>query len=146
MSSKPIIETHHHIVPIRTYFGVLLLLFFFMVVTVAVGYNQVQNDIGPFSATVVNQGIALIIAFIKATLVILFFMGARWSTNLTRLWTLCGFVFVTLFTIIAADYGTRSTETVQGWEPRESGMPRMIPEPADTPQFPPNEINVRPRQ
>jgi len=143
MAHKPVIETHHHIVPIRTYAGVLLVLFCLMALTVFVGYNQVPSDVGPISATLVNQGIALVIAFAKATLVVLFFMGAKWSTSLTRIWTLCGFVFVTLFTITFADYGTRQTEQVQGWEPRESAMPREIQEQQVLP--PPNELNIRPR-
>jgi caa(3)-type oxidase subunit IV len=146
MANHPAIETHHHVVPIRFYAMILFFLFVLMVITVAVGYNQFQTGFWFLSATMLNQLIALAVAFTKATLVVLFFMGARWSTNLTRLWTLCGFVFVTLFTIIAADYGTRQNETVQGWEQRESALPRTVLEPDQQPLVPPDEVNVRPRQ
>jgi cytochrome c oxidase subunit 4 len=149
MASKSLLETHHHVVPIRVYALVLFALFVLMAITVAVGQIALPS-VGPLSGTILNQAIALIIAVLKATLVVLFFMGVRWSTKLTRLWAACGFVFVTMFTLIAGDYAARKYEQVQGWDPRQdSALPRKISEPdkfSDKPIRADDDLNVRPRQ
>ena len=146
-SLKPPIETHHHIVPIRTYFMVLVALLALMILTVWVAEFNL-DQIGPIPGTVLNQLIALGIAVTKATLVVMFFMGVRWSTQLTKFWALLGFTWLAFFSIMAGDYAMRKYEPVQGWEKsNESALPRevgssegqLIPVPA-------GELNVRPRQ
>ena len=56
-----------------------------------------------------NTPIALAIAVTKATLVILFFMHVRYSSRLTTLVLLSGFVFLLLLIIFTgSDYVSRS--------------------------------------
>ena len=59
-----------HVVPLRLLVGVLVALLFLTVVTVAVTYV----DLGP-----VNLVVALLIALVKASLVLLVFMHLRWD-------------------------------------------------------------------
>jgi cytochrome c oxidase subunit IV len=88
-----------HVTPRRVYyliFGVLMLL---TTVTVVVAFL----DLG-----VLNTPIALIIAIIKATLVILYFMHVRYSTRLTWVVVIVSFLFVgILFVLTFSDYVTR---------------------------------------
>ena len=142
MTTKPPFETHHHVVPIGVYVRVIVCLLVLMIITVIVGQIQIES-IGPFSGTLINQFIALLIAVIKATLVVLFFMGVRWSTTLTKLWAMLGFVWLSFFTIMWGDYGTRGTEQIQGWEAHDSALPRTYRDHIEQPA--PNEINIRPR-
>jgi cytochrome c oxidase subunit 4 len=66
--------SEHHVVPVRVYVGIFLALCVLTVVTVAVtGY-----DFGPF-----NLIVALGVAIAKASLVVLYFMHARYSPKLT---------------------------------------------------------------
>ena len=85
-------HTHeHHITSPWVYIKTLIALLILMAATVAVSYVKLEA-IGPFSGTVVNQTVALVIAVIKATLVILYFMGVKDSTPLTKLWAITGVV------------------------------------------------------
>ncbi len=55
-----------------------------------------------------NVVVALVIALIKASLVVWIFMGVRFSTKLTRLFVVAGLVWLTLMIIItSSDYATR---------------------------------------
>jgi len=59
-----------------------------------------------------NNVVMLAIAVTKMLLVMLFFMGLRWSTRLTWVVAASGFVFLLImFTITMSDYLTR------GWVP-----------------------------
>jgi len=145
MASTPLTSNHeHHIVPTQTYFLTLVALTVLMVITVAVAKVNLP-EIGPFSGTVVNQTIALVIACIKAFLVVWIFMGIKWSTNLTKLWAMLGFIWFTLFSIIFADYTTRQYEPVNSWEKEGSGLPRTIKGRMPQPMLDPNDANMRPR-
>jgi cytochrome c oxidase subunit 4 len=56
-----------------------------------------------------NPIIALAIATSKATLVVLFFMGVKYSTKLTKLTVFAGiFTFLILISLTLADYISRS--------------------------------------
>jgi cytochrome c oxidase subunit 4 len=68
-----------HVVPRKVYFGVAAALMVLLVLTYAVA----QVDLGPF-----NIVVALVIAFTKAILVVLFFMEIKWSSRLT--WLIAG--------------------------------------------------------
>jgi cytochrome c oxidase subunit IV len=88
-----------HVTPRRVYyliFGVLMLL---TAVTIVVAFLNLG---------VLNTPIALIIATIKATLVILYFMHVRHSTRLTWVVVIVSFLFVgILFVLTFSDYLTR---------------------------------------
>jgi cytochrome c oxidase subunit 4 len=89
-----------HIVSWRVYAGVFLALVALTVATVVAA----SYDFGPL-----NVIVALGIAITKATLVVLFFMHARYAGGLTRLVVLSGvaFFFILVF-LTMSDYVTRS--------------------------------------
>jgi cytochrome c oxidase subunit IV len=68
-----------------------------------------------FHVTWLNTAIALTIAIIKATLVIVYFMGVRWNTPLTKIVVLAGFFWLfILFGLTMNDYLTRGWLGVLG--------------------------------
>ena len=88
----------HHVVSWRVYLVIFLALAVLTVTVQAAG-----RDFGPF-----NTVIALGIAAVKATLVILFFMHVRYSPRLTTLVLFSGFVFLAILILITfADYLSR---------------------------------------
>jgi cytochrome c oxidase subunit 4 len=88
-----------HVVPVKVYLGVFLALCVLTVVTVAVtGY-----DFGPF-----NLIVALGVALTKATLVVLYFMHARYSPRLTGVVVASSVAFfVILVFLTLTDYVSR---------------------------------------
>lgn len=97
-----------HIVPARVYFTVFIALIILTAVTVWVAFH----DLGAL-----NNIVALGIACIKATLVILYFMHVRYSSKLTWIFIGGGILFLLiLFTITMGDYLTRGWYVVpQSW-------------------------------
>ena len=92
-----------HVVPLRIYFGIFAAL---MVMTAATIWAAFQ-DFGAF-----NTVVALGIAVLKATLVILYFMHVRYSSSLIRISAAVGFVWLLIllgFTI--------SDVISRGWVP-----------------------------
>ena len=92
-----------HVVPLRTYYLIFLTLMVCTAITVAVAFV----DLGPLNAVV-----AMAIAVLKATLVVLFFMHVKYSTKLT--WAVViGSVFWLgiLIVMTAGDYLTRRWST-----------------------------------
>ena len=88
-----------HIVPVRIYVAVFLALVVGTLLTV----YAATHDFGMF-----NTPVALLIAFSKATLVVLFFMHVKYSDSLTRLWVVAGIAFLLiLFLLTGSDYITR---------------------------------------
>ena len=100
---QPAAQPHaheHHVTPPIVYvviFGVLLV---FTALTVGASFVEMG---------VFNPIVALAIGVIKATLVVLFFMGVKYSTKLTKLTVGCGlFTFIVLIGMTLADYITRA--------------------------------------
>jgi len=90
----------HHIVPPRIYIIVGTILLIFTATTVWASYLE----LGVF-----NPIIALFIACVKATIVVLFFMHVKYSSKLTKLTVGAGlFTFLTLIAMTLADYFTRA--------------------------------------
>ena len=95
--------TTDHIVPTRVYYLIFAALMVGTAITVGVAFV----DLGPLNAVV-----ALAIAVLKATLVVLFFMHVRYSSRLT--WAVVlGSVFWLglLLALTFSDYLTRSWRT-----------------------------------
>jgi cytochrome c oxidase subunit 4 len=95
--------SNHVIVPVRTYYLIFLTLMVCTAITVAVAFV----DLGPLNAIV-----AMTIAVLKATLVVLFFMHVKYSPKLT--WAVViGSVFWLgiLIVMTAGDYLTRRWST-----------------------------------
>ncbi|MBI4478231.1 MAG: cytochrome C oxidase subunit IV family protein [Acidobacteria bacterium] len=92
-----------HVVPRSIYFLIFAILIVFTAITTTVAYL----DLGVFGPVV-----ALTIAVVKATLVILFFMHVRYSTRLTKLVVVGGFFWLgILLALTLSDYLTRGWRT-----------------------------------
>ena len=90
---------HEHIVPRTIYVGVFAALMVLTTATVAVAYV----DLG-----MLNIGVALTVAVLKAALVVLFFMHVKYSSRLVQLVVIASIVWlVILFAITLTDYVTR---------------------------------------
>ena len=88
-----------HIASTRSY----ILVFLALIVGTALTYAAALVDFGFF-----NNVVMLAIALAKASLVILFFMGVRWSSRLTWVVAASGFVWLLiLFGITMSDYLSR---------------------------------------
>ncbi len=95
-----------HIVPTKIYFAICATLLFFTGVT----YWVALQDLGKF-----NIVVALAIATVKATLVILFFMHARYSPRRTQLVIVAGIFWLAIMLgLTLTDYLTRSWLPVAG--------------------------------
>ena len=97
-----------HVSPLSTYLSIFAALMVLSAITVGAAFI----NLGSF-----NPVVALAIAVIKATLVILFFMHVKYSSRLTKITVVMSFFFVAiLFAETFMDYATR-------------GMPGDIPPP-----------------
>ena len=95
-----------HVVPVGVYLAVFAALMTLTAVTTAAAFH----DLGPL-----NNVVALGIATLKATLVVLFFMHARYGTRLTPLVITAGlFWMVILIALTLTDYLTRGWLGVPG--------------------------------
>ena len=95
-----------HVVPVRTYTAVFLALVALTAITTAAAFV----DLGPL-----NNVVALGIATLKATLVVLFFMHVKYSTRLTFLVVTAGlFWLIILIGLSLTDYLTRGWLGVPG--------------------------------
>jgi cytochrome c oxidase subunit 4 len=90
----------HHVTGPKVYILVVLGLLVGTALTVWASFI----DLGPW-----NPVIALAIATSKAMLVVLFFMGVKYSTKLTKLTIISGiFIFLALIGMTLADYMSRA--------------------------------------
>jgi cytochrome c oxidase subunit 4 len=117
----------HHVTPPSTYIKTLIALLILMASTVAISYWRAPS-VGPISGTVINNLIAMAIAITKALLVIMFFMGVKYSSSLTKLFVAAGFVMLFVMFGIIGDNYTRSWEPIHGWGIKETALPRNIVE------------------
>lgn len=119
---------HHRITPWHYYLFNVIVLMLFMGITV-------WASTWPLANTWMNNVIALLIAITKMMLVILVFMGVKWSTRLTKLWAATGFVWLTLMALMMGDYATREWESVPSWDPVQKEYPsaQVAPEGRDSP-------------
>ena len=105
-------ENQHHVVSPLLYLGILLALLLGTGITVWAAYQ----DFGAF-----NVVIALLIATIKMTLVILFFMHGKYSPKRTQLVIISGFFWLAIMLgLTMTDYSTRKPE------PSRSAIPTTI--------------------
>jgi cytochrome c oxidase subunit 4 len=95
--------THHeeHIVSPKLYLLIGATLLIFTGITVGASLIDLPGDL--------NAVVALAIACIKMTLVVLFFMHVKYSSKLTKLTVAAGFLtFVVLITMTMTDYISRA--------------------------------------
>ena len=92
-------EYHDHIVPPSTYLAIILTLLFLTGLTVGAAFV----NLGRF-----NIVVALAIAVLKATFVVLFFMHAKYSPKRTKLVIIAGiFWLIILLFMTLSDYASR---------------------------------------
>ena len=105
-----------HVIPKTTYFMIFGALLALTALTTGVAYV----NLGPW-----NTVVALVIACCKATLVLLFFMHLRWSTQLNRVVLLSALLWlVILIGITSIDFFSRHwTPTAAGWESSALQLP-----------------------
>ncbi len=102
-------HTEHHIVPVKIYIAVFLALMVLTAITVYIAKFDLEHFWGPL-----NIIIALTVAVIKATLVVLYFMHVRYSSRLTQVIVISGvFWLIIMLAFTVSDYLTRS-----GWPTR----------------------------
>ena len=88
-----------HIASVKSYVGIFLTLMVLTTITVLVAYVNLGQ---------LNKVVALSIASIKATLVILYFMHVKYSSRLTKLVVVSGFFFLfILLSLTMVDYVSR---------------------------------------
>jgi cytochrome c oxidase subunit 4 len=88
-----------HVVPLKTYFAIFAALMGGTALTVFVAFQ----DLGPM-----NTVVALTIAGIKALLVVLWFMHVKYSSRLTWIFAVAGFLWLVLMIgLTMADFDTR---------------------------------------
>ena len=91
---------NHKVLPVRTYVIIWALLICATFTTLGVAFI----DLGPW-----NIVVAMMIAFTKMSLVVLYFMHVKQTTNLTKLFVFGGFFFLAILICVAMlDYGTRT--------------------------------------
>jgi cytochrome c oxidase subunit IV len=90
----------HHILPLGVYWAV----FFALVVGTIVTVWSATIDLGPL-----NVVVALLIASVKAALVILYFMHVKYSSKMVWLFAASGFFWVAMMILFTmADFASRS--------------------------------------
>ncbi|HSC45765.1 MAG TPA: cytochrome C oxidase subunit IV family protein [Candidatus Acidoferrum sp.] len=95
-------HSEHHVVSPKIYAAILVALLIFTVLTV----QAAKIDLGRW-----NIVLALVIATIKMTLVILFFMHGKYSPARTKLIIASGFFWLAIMLALTlADYTTRHPE------------------------------------
>ncbi|MDE3056582.1 MAG: cytochrome C oxidase subunit IV family protein [Bacteroidota bacterium] len=88
-----------HVVSRKVYYFIFAALMVLLILTISMAYF----DLGPF-----NVIIALVIAIIKATLVILYFMHVRYGSRVTWVFVSAGFFWlIIMFTLTMSDFVTR---------------------------------------
>lgn len=96
-------SAEHHLVPLKYYYGVFGLLMALTALTVYVASFDLEHIWGPL-----NIIVAMTIAVIKATAVVMIFMHVRWSSKLTQLIIVSGiFWLVILLVLTYTDYSVR---------------------------------------
>ena len=98
--------SEHVITPVKTYVATFVAL----LILTAITYLVATQDFGWL-----NTPIALGVAFLKATLVVVYFMGLRYNTPLTKTVAIAGlFSLFILFGLTLNDYLTRPWMGVAG--------------------------------
>lgn len=107
-------DDHHHIVPLKTYFIIFGLLMLFLLITVGAAELDFNHILGPNFAWL-NIIVALAIAVVKASLIVMYFMHVKFSGRLIALFAVAAYFFVgIMFLMTYGDYMTRSWLPVAG--------------------------------
>lgn len=108
------LHVHQPILYIKTLLA-LVVLMFLTVALAQVPFPDLHLGSLTIHGTMFNNLVAMAIAATKATLVILFFMGVKYATKLSKLWAVAGFVGFALMFLALGDYSTRVYEPTPRW-------------------------------
>ena len=108
-------------VSLATYLIVFAALMILLIITVAVAFFVHAGDL--------NLIIALVIATIKAALVVLFFMHVKYASRLTKIFVCASFLWlVILFAFTFSDYLSRDWQpNSRGWVDQAGAPPQLAP-------------------
>ncbi len=111
-----------HVVPTKLYFAIFGALLLLTGLTTGMAFVDLGKG---------NTVVALVIACVKASLVILFFMHWKWSTRLVRVVLISALLWLALLlTLTSVDFASRDwTPVPQDW--KESLLLRPTTPPAD---------------
>jgi cytochrome c oxidase subunit IV len=111
-------------VSLATYLWVFAALMVLLVLTVVAAFKVHVGHHG-------NVVLALLIAIVKAALVVLYFMHVKYASRLTRIFVVSGFLWLAIFFALTfSDYLTREWLPVsRGWVEKEGEHPIQIPPP-----------------
>jgi cytochrome c oxidase subunit 4 len=99
-------ETHDHVVSPRLYLIVLVALMLLLLLTLVAAFIDLDKQL---HGSYWNMSLAIIIAMLKAVLIILFFMHVKYAGPLTWAFASAAFVWLAiLLTLTFTDYGTRT--------------------------------------
>ncbi len=116
-------KIEHHILPISVYFKTYATLLVLTTLTFTFAeipkYYPVLAD-----KSLLHNFVAMGIAFSKVALIILFFMGVKISTYLTKTFVILGFFWLIILSGVLLDYATRGWESVPGWS---KSLPDALP-------------------
>ena len=106
-------------VSLATYLIVFAALMILLIITVAVAFFVHAGDL--------NLIIALVIATIKAALVVLYFMHVKYASRLTKIFVCASFLWLAiLFAFTFSDYLSRDWQpNSRGWVDQAAGQPEM---------------------
>jgi len=97
----------HPVVPVKVYVSIFLALIALTITTVAVS----KIDLGEL-----NFVVAMTIALVKGTLVVLFFMQVRQASSMTKLFAAAGFFWMAiLLVLVLSDYLSRGWQSHPTW-------------------------------
>lgn len=118
-----------HVVPVKTYLGIFVALLVLTGLTTGaafVDFGDIHTGIRLVRVIPLNTVVALAIAVVKMLLVILFFMHVKYSSGLTKVVVMAGFLFLAILVSI-----TLADELTRSWSPEpgawNTAVPTMIP-------------------
>jgi len=119
-----------HIAPIKTYLAIWIALMVLLALTIGAAFIHMGH---------LNLAITLLIAGIKAAMVVLYFMHVRWSSRLTWVFASAAVLWLgILFVLSVSDYTTR------GAMPEQRAIaPAIVPPDQGLPIYP---LTQRPSQ
>jgi cytochrome c oxidase subunit 4 len=106
-------QAGHHIVPVSIYIAVFVALLFGTALTTGVAFI----DLGAY-----NTVAALVIAFAKMLLVILFFMHVKYEKGLPKIAIICAFFWLAIMITL-----TLSDELTRTWEMNPTPWSMILP-------------------
>jgi cytochrome c oxidase subunit IV len=114
-----------HVVPVKTYLGIFVALLVLTALTTGaafIDFGDVHTGIRLVDVIPLNTVVALAIAVVKMLLVILFFMHVKYSSGLTKIVVMAGFLFLAILVSF-----TLADELSRGWSPEAGGWNTPVP-------------------